>query len=136
MSRERLEGAIEALEKISSNPGFPTLAANLVELWIKWTHEAISALPPDPASVESTLAAVARDDAERTIERMHGPAKPDPRDEVLERAEKALKTARDAFQVEVRRWHQMDEFLSAAFMVERDKEDDALAAIRAAKGGK
>lgn len=180
VNRERMLGAIEALEKISSNPGFPTLAANLVELWIKWTHEAISALPPepeqswtpefedadvqtvyrllcdsavppsgdhwegfaaqrivaalrkpqpwtprerrlrkaakvvlvlvtggyhvphevlgelsaaladtpppDPASVESTLAAVARDDAERTIERMHGPAKPDPRDEALERA--------------------------------------------------
>ena len=78
--------------------------------------------PPDLASVESTMSAVRRDDAERAIKRLHGPAKPDPRDEALEAAEKWVSEAMlDA--IEGRRPNLLD-------------GKDVLAAIRAAREGK
>lgn len=62
-----------------------------LEQGIRQIRAALAEAPsPDPASVESVLSAVHRDDAERAIERLHGPAQPDPRDEALEEIERVV----------------------------------------------
>ena len=189
MSRERILGAVEALEKISANPGFPTLAANLVELWITWTHEVIAALPPEPESwtpefedadvqtvyrllcdsevppsgdhwegfaAQRIVAALRKPEPwtprERRIKVVltnwrHGDPHaaealeeiedlfadtppPDPRDEVLERAEKTLEKV-ESYLNRVNHVHLLDGSILYASEV-----FDALAAIRAARGTK
>ena len=99
---------------------------------------------PDPASVESALSAVSRDDAERAIERLHGPTKPDPRDEALEAAQKIFKRI-TADIAQVRRivdqqWVDRNDCVKITSQTRITygdviEMDDALAAIARAKGG-
>ena len=98
----------------------------------KEIQAALAEAPPsDPASVESALSAVRRDDAELAIERMHGAVKDDQRNEALKVAEKALEGCARLIKAE---WFIDDCPTNESPRMEYESTTDALAAIAHAKG--